>query len=173
MAVPDSPDEHQFLWNMFTASGRGGNVWTGCNDKEVEGHWMQAGNGQECGYLGWAPGEPEVHEERNCVQMWAIEGGLLDDTECYHNKPVICEFPAVPSITCLQEYTENHFAVRCLTSRFSKDLPARISLLHDLVSQSQPQWRSIDLRLGDSGRKICKITATDDNVDHACVYFYI
>ena len=175
LAVPDSSDEHWFIWNMHTTSGRGGSVWTGCNDKKEEGRWMQAGNGLECSYLEWAPNEPYISRVTNCVQMWHSMGGLFDDAAYYWSVNVICEFPAMPNITCKREYTGSHFTVDCLTSHFIKDLPAKIPLIKDLVSQGQPQWRSLNLRHEHRGEKIChlnQVTEADEKVDQSCFYFY-
>ena len=174
MAVPDSPDEHQFIWNMSTTAGDGGDLWAGCNDKEEEGHWVQAGNGQDCGYLAWGEGQPSKSSQR-CAQMDdKYAGGLLNDEQCHKDAGVTCEFSAVPSITCLREYADDHVAVRCLTSHFIEDLPAKIPLLLRSVSQGQPRRRSFVLRQENRGEKIChlsQVTTTDDVMDN-CFYFY-
>ena len=171
MAVPDSAAEHQFLWNMFTAT-RSGDLWAGCNEKVEEGHWVQAGKGQDCGYLAWGEGQPSKSSQR-CAQMDdKYAGGLLNDEQCHKDAGVTCEFSAVPSITCLREYADDHVAVRCLTSHFIEDFPAKIPLLQDLLSQRHPQWRSFDLRHENRGEKICQLTGTE-NLDHECLYFNI
>ena len=74
LAVPDSPEEHQFIWEMFTGSLQEGNVWTGCTDKEEEGKYVHSG--QQCHYLAWAPEEPKDDGQQNCVILWRKYQGL-------------------------------------------------------------------------------------------------
>ena len=111
LAVPDSSEEHQFIWKMFTGSVQEGNVWTGCTDKEEEGKYVHSG--QQCHYLEWAPGEPYDGENQDCIVLWRKHQGLMDDDGCNLSCFVICESPAVlfesPVMFCMQANPEGRF----------------------------------------------------------------
>ena len=171
MAVPDSLDEHDFIWNMFTASGRSGNLWVGCSLDE-EGRYVNAENGHECNYFRWAPGQPSANGE-DCQHLWAGSGGLLDDTFCYLEVSIMCEFVGLPSISCLREYTGCQMAVHCLTSHSIQDLPAKVPFIMRSVFQGQPRSRSFILRHENQGELICHLSQTDNDQEHkSCFYFY-
>ena len=107
------------------------------------------------------------------MHMWSDHSGRINDIACGNSFHVICEFPVMPNITCAWEYTGNHVTVRCLTSHFIEDLPAKIPFLQELLSQGRPRGRSFDLRHEDRGQKICQLTGPDDNPDENCFYFYL
>ena len=47
LAVPDSLDEHLFIWNMFKETGQDWSLWTGCHREGNK--WVRDGKGgQEC-----------------------------------------------------------------------------------------------------------------------------
>ena len=107
LAVPDSPGEHQFVWEMFTGSVQEGDVWTGCTEME-EGEYVHSG--QQCHYLEWAPGEPNDAGQQDCVILWREYQGLMNDVRCIYPHFVICESPALlfefPVMFCMRANAE-------------------------------------------------------------------
>ena len=118
LVVPNSEDEHQFIWKMFERNIREGNVWIGCTDMEEEGKWIQAGGGgQECSYFNWAQGQPNQYNgwEEDCVEMRNWYDGLWNDSECFHMYFVICRFTAChpePDMFCLLADDNGHFTAK-------------------------------------------------------------
>ena len=138
MAVPDSADEHQFIWNMFAKVVSDRNVWIGCNDMKEEGVYLQPGEGGHlCGYVDWAPEEPlEVNKHsEDCLEIWPSYGGSINDAPCSAGRYVICEDPAMLSVlTCLKEFADGRFTAKCVANRFQS--PCCQVYLKDLQSCS-------------------------------------
>ena len=112
LAVPDSLDEHQFIWEMFMRNSTMGSVWIGCTDIEQEGVWMRAGGqGRRCTYFNWMPGAPSESygNRKDCLVMLRSYGGLWNNIGCSHRRYAICEY-ATPEIYCLQADANGRFA---------------------------------------------------------------
>ncbi|XP_038073062.1 tetranectin-like protein [Patiria miniata] len=114
LAIPDSLDEHRFIWEMFTSWGGGqGSLWIGCSGTEDEGRWMQAGgSGRECTYFNWAEERPRNGSRVGvCTAMKNGEDGLWNDLACSKRRHVICEKPSAPTpkMFCLQADANGRF----------------------------------------------------------------
>ncbi|XP_038066624.1 hepatic lectin-like [Patiria miniata] len=112
MAVPDSDEEHQLIWQMFKENSLKGSLWIGCRHDSMEGRYVQPGNGgKECVYTKWAPGEP-TGINAFCVQLWDAADGSWDDTGCTWDHSVICERPArafPANLSCMQADASGRF----------------------------------------------------------------
>ncbi|XP_038068731.1 perlucin-like [Patiria miniata] len=181
LAVPDSLEEHQFIWEMFTGIVTVGNLWIGCNDREEEGKWMQSGEGGECNFFNWAPGEPRgVYSD--CIQLWRLPNGLMDDKGCSYPRSVICESPvplAVPTMSCLQRYADVRSSSHCLTGHVIKEFSAKGVISCGSACRDEPRCRSFNLRRGGPGEMICQLNNITRNeadvknirLDNGCKYF--
>ena len=118
LVVPQSLEEHQFIWEMFTMSIPDASLWIGCTDMEEEDKWIQAGGGgQECSYFNWAPGQPNQYNgwEEDCVEMRNWYDGLWNDSGCSHMQFVICRFTAycpTPEMFCLEADGNGRFTAK-------------------------------------------------------------
>ncbi|XP_038064640.1 perlucin-like protein [Patiria miniata] len=179
LAVPDSLEEHQFIWKMFTANVTLGELWIGCNDREEEGKWVKSGEGGECNFVNWAPGEPVVGD---CMQLWRDRNGLMDDNACNNLIFVICERPvplAVPTMSCLQSYADARSPSHCLTGHVIKEFLAKGVIACGSACRGEPGCRSFNLRRGGPGEMICQLNSITRNeadgknirLDNGCKYF--
>ena len=162
LMVPDSLDEHEFLWNMFKASSAVGDVWIGCNDKMKEGRYVREGEkGKECSYRNWAPGQPDNYlGSQHCLQMWREYSGRWDDDSCTKTKFAICERPFILPVTCLKEYTAGRFATRCSTDRLIGDLKTESVRAWALVCRDEARCRSFSLQQSTSRQAVCQVSGT-------------
>ncbi|XP_038049698.1 CD209 antigen-like protein C [Patiria miniata] len=181
LVIPDSLQEHQFIWEMFTRKvTESGNLWIGCSDVKEEGRWVQAGDGDhECTYFNWAEGEPNPtykHWEE-CAGMWGgNRGGFWNDFPCTYSYNAMCESPAVPSMSCRLTYdARGFFTAHCLTDRILKD-SSTSSVAWALVCRDEPRCRSFSLRPASRGALMsCQLYPdTEMNTEYAksCQYYY-
>ncbi|XP_071798849.1 macrophage mannose receptor 1-like [Asterias amurensis] len=162
-----------------------GNVWVGCTDREVEGKWVQPGEG-ECSFFNWYPGEPTKQNGEDCVLMNPPCDGSWNDGSCNYPSYVVCQRPAVaPTIPpvspyCLQADTNGRFASHCLTGHVIKELPIKGVVACGSACRDEPRCRSFNVRLGRrSKEKICQLNNVTregaDNevfdIDNSCYYF--
>ncbi|XP_038066546.1 macrophage mannose receptor 1-like [Patiria miniata] len=179
LAVPDSLEEHQFIWEMFTGNVSAGNLWVGCNDREEEGKWMQSSGGGECNFFKWAPGEPRGNSD--CMHLWRKKKGLMDNHYCSSPMSVICEIPplAVPTMSCLQRYADARSSSHCLTSHVIKEFSAKGVIACGSACRDDPRCRSFNLRRGSPGELICQLNNIARNeadvknirLDNGCKHF--
>ncbi|XP_038068732.1 alpha-N-acetylgalactosamine-specific lectin-like [Patiria miniata] len=183
LAVPDSLEEHQFIWEMFTGIVTVGNLWIGCNDREEEGKWMKSSEGGECNFFDWAPAEPSGgYSHINCMHLWRYENGLMDDDVCSVPRSVICESPAplaMPTMSCLQRYTDTRSSSHCLTGHVMEEFSAKGVITCGSACRDEPRCRSFNLRRGGPGELICQLNNITRNeadvknirLDNGCKYF--
>ncbi|XP_038069455.1 C-type lectin-like [Patiria miniata] len=183
LAVPDSLEEHQFIWEMFTGNVSAGHLWIGCNDREEEGKWMKSSGGGECNFFKWASGEPNGGDSHiDCMQLWRNGNGLMDDTDCAYQIFVICESPvtlAVPTMSCLQRYADARSSSHCLTGHVIKEFSAKGVIACGSACRDEPRCRSFNLRRGGPGELICQLNNVTRNeadvknirLDNGCKYF--
>mgnify|MGYP000140301804 FL=1 len=65
--------------------------WIGVDDIEVEDVWMLSESQRQVTYTNWFPGQPEIHEDQNCVFINGA-GQWIANT-CNINFNYICEKP--------------------------------------------------------------------------------
>ncbi|XP_038049747.1 macrophage mannose receptor 1-like [Patiria miniata] len=126
LAIPDSLEEQQFIWEMFTDTISTGDVWIGCTLQNNQLVYPGEG-GQVCEYTNWAPLEP--YHNKRCVILWSRHAGKFDDVPCTPSRYVICEIPATPLVTpgmsCLQAYADARSPTHCLTDHVIKEFPVK------------------------------------------------
>ncbi|XP_038066577.1 perlucin-like [Patiria miniata] len=188
LAVPDSLEEHQFIWEMFTGNvTTKGNLWIGCNDSAEEGKWMRSGDeGGECNYFSWAPEQPSDGEgqpfAQDCIDLWRRLSGFMDDVKCGNSLFVICESPvpfAVPTMSCLQRYADARSSSHCLNGHVMEDFSAEGVIACGSACRDKPRCRSFNLRRGGPGEMICQLNNITRNeadvknirLDSGCKYF--
>ena len=170
MAVPDSPVEREFLWDM---TSKVNSVWIGCDDKETEGVYVQSSKGgKECSYLAWADGQPwtQTADLQDCVLLFSDQDGLMADSSCRTHGLVICQLEV--NIRCLLESIGDHFKANCMTTYFIKGLKAKAKLPLNSMANVGQRIRSIHLRQGSGGEVICQLGSNAEQPD-PCHYFYI
>ena len=186
LAVPDSPDEHQFLWKKFTETVTEGHVWIGCSDMEEEGKYVQPGEEErECTYFNWAPGEPNpAYRADGCIQLSRASGGRWNDAWCGDLCSVICEWSIIPiitpSISCLEKYGDALAKDHCLTGHVIEELPAKGVVACATACREEPGCRSFNLRSGSRGDRICELNSITRDTAHVkdithditCNYFH-
>ena len=186
VAVPNSPAEHQFIWQMFRESISEGSLWTGCSGTSETNGFQPDEASKQCNYFDWAPGQPSRNSVSNvCIQMWSYLGGLYDDVSCSYGDHLytICESVATsPPALCLEAGQDGHFASPCLAGYAFKEFPTLSAMECGSACHQHPNCRSINLLWGDSqGKKICQLNNISSDLAPAwarlqtdnCTYFSI
>ncbi|XP_038049530.1 C-type lectin lectoxin-Lio2-like [Patiria miniata] len=182
LAIPDSMEEQQFIWEMFTDTISTEDVWIGCIFKNDQ--WVYPGEGgQVCQYTNWAPNEPIQND--GCVHLWRSHAGEWNDLPCSWSQFVICEIPTVPPVTprmsCMQAhaYMYVRLPTHCLTGHVIKEFPVKGAIACGSACRDEPRCRSFQLRRRSPGEIICQLNdinryqahEKDIKLDSACDYF--
>ena len=89
-----SEAERNFIKDYVDESKSGaGKVWTGFNDKEVEGSFKWTDGKSSQAYTSWSPGEPNSHtDDENCVEIY-LNTNNWNDAPCDRVIPFVCKIP--------------------------------------------------------------------------------
>ncbi|XP_046561320.1 perlucin-like protein [Haliotis rubra] len=85
-----SSTENNYVKQLIRSSSAG-DVWTGGNDLLGLGKWSWLNSGNRILFTDWAPGEPHGSSVTRCIQLWADDSYLWDDTPCHEENAFVCE----------------------------------------------------------------------------------
>ena len=98
---PRSYIENKWFVDKADELGLGG-FWLGVNDEDEKGVWMN-GYGMRQNYSNWAPGEPRLSDDKNCVNVGPGTWGgdyAWDDVSCGHSWGLLCTYVTGQSRNC-------------------------------------------------------------------------
>lgn len=65
-------------------------VWLGVSDLQKEGHFVTLSDARQPSYNNWLKGEPNNHNNEDCVEYWMSKGGW-NDWICTNKGNYVCE----------------------------------------------------------------------------------
>ena len=89
MAEPKSAQANEDI--VALAKSIDDTVWIGIDDKSKEGHFIYASDGTSVEYTNWHSGQPDNHNNEDCVDLIKDFGYEWNDHQCEVKNSFICE----------------------------------------------------------------------------------
>ncbi len=170
LAVPNSKDESEFMWEMHKGSDGSTHMWLGCT-VGLSGVWTCVG-GNQTEYISELS---NVAGKSGCFNMF-LKTGSWGPITCTKNRFYLCERPkcTVP-VRCYTVNTANHMKPQqCLLGHSFKEITTQSPQQCCLICSKDPKCRSFNLY-----GKTCQLnnaalsqTGTADvGNDINCVYY--
>ncbi|KAI8778016.1 perlucin isoform X1 [Biomphalaria glabrata] len=98
LAEIDDTDEYTALKNYLDITPNVNIVMIAGSDAVTRGTWLFQRTGQPVPVLDWAPNQPTLRGQENCLNLWKDFGGLMMDVACdsvNFDSSFMCELPSV------------------------------------------------------------------------------